>query len=156
RPGEHREPALLARTIATQEVTVLHFVPPMLQAFLEEPAAGCCSSLRVFMPSAEALPLATTERFFAPRPGTALHNLYGPTEAAVDVTAWACRQGGDGARVPIGRPIANLRVYLLDLDHPPAPLGVPGELLIGGIGVGRGYLGRPELTAERFVPDPWS
>jgi amino acid adenylation domain-containing protein/FkbM family methyltransferase len=154
RPGEHREPARLARTIATQEVTVLHFVPALLQAFLEEPEAVRCGGLRAVMASGEALPFALTERFFQSLPQAALHNLYGPTEAAVDVTAWACRPGSGWTIVPLGRPIANTAIHLLDPSFRPVPIGVPGELLIGGVQLARGYRNRPELTAERFVPDP--
>ncbi len=86
-------------------------------------------------------------------PGAALHNLYGPTEAAVDVTAWACVPGS--AIVPIGKPIDNVRVYLLDESREPVPVGVRGELYIGGVQVARGYLNRAGLTADRFVPDPF-
>ena len=154
RPGEHQEPARLARTIVEESVTTLHFVPAMLQAFLEEPAAARCGSVRQVMASGEALPAALQERFFERLPGAALHNLYGPTEAAVDVTFWACEPGSARAAVPIGRPVANTAIHLLDAGFEPVPVGVPGELSIGGVQVGRGYFGRPELTAERFVPAP--
>ena len=153
-PDEHREPARLARTTAVQGITVLHFVPALLQAFLDEPEAARCASLRAVMASGEALPFALQQRFFAHLPGAALHNLYGPTEAAVDVTAWACRREGGASIVPLGRPIANTSVQVLDADLLPVPIGVPGELAIGGVQLARGYLGRPDLTAERFVPDP--
>src|SRR6202012_3147965 len=89
-------------------------------------------------------------------PKSQLYNLYGPTEAAVDVTAWSCPKDFDGAIVPIGRPIANTQIYILDPQRQPVPLGVIGELYIGGAGVARGYLNRPELTRERFLPDPFS
>jgi amino acid adenylation domain-containing protein len=153
RPGGHREPAYLAGLIEAEEVGVAHFVPSMLQAFLDEPAAERCTSLRHVVCSGEALPPALQERFFARLGGARLHNLYGPTEAAVDVTAWECRAGTE--TVPIGAPIANTRAYVLEPGGGPAPVGVPGELFLGGVQVARGYLGRPALTAERFVPDPF-
>jgi amino acid adenylation domain-containing protein len=150
RPEGHRDPRYLAELIGREGVTTLHFVPPMLQLFLEETDAGCCATVRRVVCSGEALPQELQDRFFARFPGAELHNLYGPTEAAVDVTFHACRAGEP---VAIGRPVANTRVYVLDAAGEPAPTGVPGELYIGGVQVGRGYLGRPELTAERFVPD---
>ncbi len=154
RPGEHQAPARLARTIVEESVTTLHFVPAMLQAFLEEPSSAHCESVRQVMASGEALPLALQNRFFERLPDAALHNLYGPTEAAVDVSFWACERGSARTAVPIGRPVANTALHLLDAGFEPAPIGVPGELFLGGVQVGRGYFGRPELTAERFVPDP--
>src|SRR5207302_91487 len=87
-------------------------------------------------------------------PGVTLRNLYGPTEAAVDVTAWDCERDGARRSVPIGRPVANTQIYLLDAHLNPVPVGVPGELYIGGVQLARGYLNRPDLTAQRFVPDP--
>ncbi|HEX7182940.1 MAG TPA: amino acid adenylation domain-containing protein [Thermoanaerobaculia bacterium] len=156
RPGGHREGAYLAELIERENITVLHFVPSMLQVFLEEPAvaAGRCRSLRLVVCSGEALP-PELERRFSERLGAVLENLYGPTEASVDVTSWTCSSAGERRSVPIGRPIANTRIHLLDLYGRPAPLGVTGELVIGGRNVGRGYLDRPALTAERFVPDPF-
>ena len=108
--------------------------------------------------SGEALPWELQERFFAafPDPAVALHNLYGPTETAVEVTAWTCRRGDPARVVPIGRPVANTQIYLLDRRGEPVPVGVPGELHIGGVQVGRGYLHRAELTAEKFIPDPFT
>jgi amino acid adenylation domain-containing protein len=154
RPGGHREPGYLARLIAAEAVTTVHFVPSMLKAFVAEPAARRCGSLRRILCSGEALPPAVADQVFALDLGAELHNLYGPTEAAIDVTAWQCQPG---ARVvPIGRPIDNVQAYVLDERGGLLPIGVPGELYLGGVQVGRGYLGRPELTAERFVPDPFS
>ncbi|HEV7519214.1 MAG TPA: amino acid adenylation domain-containing protein, partial [Thermoanaerobaculia bacterium] len=155
RPGGQQDPAYLARILAEQAITLVHFVPPMLQAFLAEPEAGRAAgtlALRRVMTGGEALPVALAERFFARFPGVGLYNQYGPTEAAVDVTAWACPPGA--AIVPIGRPVTNTRLLLLDTLLRPVPVGVTGELHIGGAQVARGYLGRPELTAERFLPDP--
>ncbi|HKR10520.1 MAG TPA: AMP-binding protein, partial [Pyrinomonadaceae bacterium] len=113
RPGGHQEPAYLARLIEAEQVTTLHFVPSMLQVFLEEPAVRQCRSLKRVICSGEALPLALQERFFQ-MCDAELHNLYGPTEAAVDVTFWACERDSERRTVPIGRPIANTQIHLLD------------------------------------------
>jgi pristinamycin I synthase 3 and 4 len=155
RPGGHRDPGYLVDLIGRERVTVLHFVPSMLQAFLEEPDLAPCRSLRLVVASGEALPPGLARRCHE-RLDARLENLYGPTEAAVDVTSWRCRPQTDAPSVPIGRPIANTRIHLLDGSLGPVPAGVPGELYIGGANVGRGYLGRPALTAERFVPDPFA
>ncbi|MCP4662520.1 MAG: amino acid adenylation domain-containing protein, partial [bacterium] len=155
RPGGHQDGAYLAEVVAERAITTMHFVPSMLQAFVEEPRAEDCDGLRRVIASGEALPPALQERFFSCL-GAELHNLYGPTEASVDVTFWACQRAGERSSVPIGRPIANTEIYLLDRGGHPAAVGVAGELHIGGVGLARGYLGRPDLTAERFVPDPWS
>ncbi len=157
RPGGHRDSEYLVRTIVEERITTLHFVPSMLQAFLEDPGVERCRNvLRRVICSGEALPLALQERFFTRLPNVELHNLYGPTEAAVDVTYWKCDPAYSRPVVPIGRPVANTRMYVLDRWGQPTPLGVPGELHIGGVQVGLGYLNRPELTAEKFVPDPFS
>ena len=155
KPEGHRDPAYLARLIGQQGVTTLHFVPSMLQAFLEEPDLSACAPLRRVVCSGEALPAELAARFHT-RLGAELHNLYGPTEAAVDVTWWACARGDDRRSVPIGRPIANTQIHLLDARLNPVAPGVAGELYIAGVQVGRGYLERRGLTAERFVPDPFS
>ncbi|HEX3126552.1 MAG TPA: amino acid adenylation domain-containing protein, partial [Thermoanaerobaculia bacterium] len=153
RPGGHQDPAYLAETIRTAGITTIHFVPSMLRAFLEDPGAESCASLRRVICSGEALPADLERRFFEVYPqGSELHNLYGPTEAAVDVTAWAC--GGDRGSVPIGRPIANTAIHIVDPSFRPVPVGIPGELLIGGVQPARGYHRRPGLTAERFIPGP--
>jgi len=155
RPGGHRDPRYLADLIAKERVTVAHFVPSMLRAFLDDPAAADaerCRSLRLVIVSGEALTPDLARRFAA-RIGAPLYNLYGPTEASIEVTSWAC--DGDVASMPIGRPIANTRIRVIDPAGELAPIGQAGELCIGGMAVGRGYLGRPDLTAERFVPDPF-
>ncbi|WP_203563332.1 non-ribosomal peptide synthetase, partial [Burkholderia pseudomallei] len=156
KPEGHKDPAYLSELIDRERVTTLHFVPSMLQAFLEdEGAARGCVSVKRVMCSGEALPPSLVKRFYRCLPDARLHNLYGPTEAAVDVTAWACDAEEGGASVPIGRPIANTRIYVLDGYGQPVPRGVAGELYIGGVQVARGYLNRPELTRERFVDDPF-
>jgi amino acid adenylation domain-containing protein len=154
RPGGHQDAAYLARTIVERRVTVVHFVPSMLDLFLREEAAGECRSLRQVFSGGEALSPALRERFLARFPGVPLDNEYGPAEISIDVTRWVCAPGQDPRRVPIGRPIGNMRLHLLDRASRQAPIGVPGVLYVGGVGVARGYSGRPELTAERFVPDP--
>jgi amino acid adenylation domain-containing protein len=153
RPEGHRDPGYLVETIRAAGITTLHFVPSMLQAFLEHPEAGSCAGLARVVCSGEALPRAAARRFHERLPGVALYNLYGPTEAAVDVTAWRCAPEETRASIPIGRPVANTRMYALDARGEPVPAGVAGELYIGGVQVARGYLGRAALTAERFVPD---
>jgi amino acid adenylation domain-containing protein len=152
RPGGHQDATYLAQLIDTQQITTLHFVPSMLQVFVATRCAG--RSLRRVICSGEALAFDLQARFHA-RLDAELHNLYGPTEAAIDVTAWACRRGDDRQPLPIGRPIANTQIYLLDRQLQPAPVGVPAELYIGGVQLARGYHRRPDLTAERFVPNPF-
>ncbi|HYD78841.1 MAG TPA: non-ribosomal peptide synthase/polyketide synthase [Paucimonas sp.] len=152
-PGDHKDPARLVELIQRHGITTLHFVPSMLQAFVEHGGLPRCASLRQVLASGEALPAELRQRFMR-QSQAALRNLYGPTEASIDVTAWTCTEG-DIKTVPIGRPIANTQLYVLDGDLNPVPVGVAGELYIGGVQLARGYLGRPGLTAERFVPDPF-
>ena len=154
KPGGHRDTAYLVDLIVKERVTVLHFVPSMLRMFLEQPDVKRCQSLHHVICSGEALPFDLAEKFFKLLP-VQLHNLYGPTEAAVDVTHWTCRRDDERKIVPIGRPVANTQIYILDRHLQPVPMGVPGELHIGGVQVGRGYHNRPELTAEKFIPDPF-
>ncbi|MCP4658608.1 MAG: amino acid adenylation domain-containing protein, partial [bacterium] len=157
RPGGQRDPGYLAALIVEQGISTIHFVPSMLRVFLEAPEAAACTNLKHAILSGEALPGDLARSFAQHLPGVGLHNLYGPTEASIDVTARRCRpQDGQRPTVPIGRPIANTGIYLLDHRLRPVPLGVPGELCIAGVGLARGYLGRPALTAGAFVPDPFS
>ncbi|HHR0779184.1 TPA: amino acid adenylation domain-containing protein, partial [Serratia marcescens] len=157
KPEGHKDPDYLSRAIEQYGVTTLHFVPSMLQSFLADgQAASRCGQVVRVMCSGEALPAALVAEFYRRLPQAELHNLYGPTEAAVDVTAWHCSREADRVSVPIGRPIANTRIYLLDDHGQPVPLGAVGELYIGGVQVARGYLNRPELTAERFLSDPFA
>ncbi|NNA07928.1 non-ribosomal peptide synthase/polyketide synthase [Pseudomonas lundensis] len=153
-PGEHREPLRLIDTIRQHQVSTLHFVPSMLQAFIHETGVQHCTSLRRIVCSGEALPVDAQQQVFAKLPGAQLYNLYGPTEAAIDVTHWTCVDEG-AASVPIGLPIANLRTVVLDADLSPVAVGVAGELYLGGAGLARHYHRRPGLTAERFVPCPF-
>jgi amino acid adenylation domain-containing protein len=154
RPEGHKDPAYLADLIITRGITTVHFVPSMLHSFLQTPAAAGCGGLRRVICSGEALSAELRSQFFATL-GAPLHNLYGPTEAAIDVSHWTCRHDHTDASVPIGRPIWNTQLYTLDRGLRPMPVGVTGELYIGGTGLARGYLGRPALTAERFIPAPY-
>ncbi|GAA4232129.1 non-ribosomal peptide synthetase [Actinomadura meridiana] len=149
-PGGHRDPGYLAGLIRGRDVTTVHFVPSMLKAFLTDPDVPRCRSLRRVFTSGEALPADTAAATRAVLP-VPLHNLYGPTEAAVDVTHWEYRPGA--ATIPIGAPVWNTRVRVLDARLRPVPVGVPGELYLAGVQLARGYLNRAGLTAERFVAD---
>ncbi|HEU4456088.1 MAG TPA: amino acid adenylation domain-containing protein, partial [Longimicrobium sp.] len=152
RPGGHRDPAYLVEVIRREGITTAHFVPSMLPLFLEHPDAGRCTGLRRVPVSGEAVSAALVRHFHERLPGVGMYNQYGPTESG-EVTEWACDPGAE--RVSIGRAIHNSAVYVLDRAGEPVPVGVAGELFIGGVAVARGYLGRPRLTAERFVPDPF-
>jgi amino acid adenylation domain-containing protein len=155
RPEGHKDPTYLIDVINSQQVTTLHFVPSMLQIFLEEEGSESCRSIKRVICSGEALPLALQQHFFSSSKAE-LHNLYGPTEASVDVTFWRCAPAKELETVPIGRPIANMQIFLLDQHMMTVPIGVAGELHIGGVGLARGYLGRAELTAQQFVSNPFA
>jgi amino acid adenylation domain-containing protein len=155
RPGEHRDSAYLVQLIAQQKITTAHFVPSMFQIFLEEKGVEACHALRRVICGGEALSIASVERFFE-RLNAELHNYYGPTETSIGSIDWTCQREYRRLTVPIGRPIANTQIYLLDSHLRPVPVGVPGELYTGGVGLARGYLNRPALTAEKFLPDPFS
>lgn len=151
-PGRHADPEALLHLVQQQRVTVLQAVPTLLTLLAEAPEFDHCPSLRRIFSGGETLTTALAQRLA--RGGAEVVNLYGPTEATIDATF--CRWDGrtDSATVPIGRPIAQLRTYVLDAHGEPVPPGAVGELVIAGAGVARGYLNRPALTAERFVPDP--
>ncbi|MBB2485939.1 amino acid adenylation domain-containing protein [Mitsuaria sp. WAJ17] len=163
-PDSHKDPAVLLRLIEQRRVSCLHFVPSMLAVFDEHlgsltphRVASACASLRLVFCSGEALPRALAREFTARLP-VALHNLYGPTEAAVDVSyhpAFGMGLAPDRPGVPIGRPVWNTRLQVLDAWLRPVPVGGVGELYLGGVQLARGYLGRPALTASRFVASPF-
>jgi amino acid adenylation domain-containing protein len=154
-PSEHWDMAQFIQLLTEQQITVLDLVPSMLQALLEDERFGACRSLRRVICGGESLSPELRDRLFA-QVDAELINIYGPTETAIGSTSWTCRHGDSEYRVPIGRPISNTQVYLLDPHLNPVAVGVPGELYIGGDGLARGYLNRPDLTAERFIPDPFS
>jgi amino acid adenylation domain-containing protein len=155
KPGGHQDAEYLRDLIVEERITTIHFVPSMLGVFLEAKGVEGCVSLKRVICSGEALPYEMQERFFQ-RLEAELHNLYGPTEAAVDVTYWKCEVHDARRTVPIGRPIANIQVYVLDERMEPVPVGVKGELYLGGVGLARGYWRQAGMTAERFVPNPFS
>ena len=159
RPGGHADAAYLVQCVRDAAITTMHFVPSMLAVWLGEPdvatlASGHGGSLRQVMASGEALSAPLVTRWLSTLPTVLLHNLYGPTEAAIDVSHWTAPAGFQESVVPIGVPVANTTLHVLDRDGRPCPVGVPGELWIGGVQVGTGYHGRAELTAQRFVDDP--
>jgi amino acid adenylation domain-containing protein len=174
RAGGHMDPQYLVDLLEREQVTMVHFVPSMLQVFLEHvehveqgrrrvehggnevEKERWWRYLRRVLCSGEALPYGVQQQFRTSLPGVELHNLYGPTEAAIDVTAWRCEEEAHGGVVPIGRPIANTQIYILDEQGELVGMGVTGEIYIGGAGVGRGYWERAEMTAERFVSEPFS
>lgn len=139
--------------IEREGITTVHFVPSMLSAFLHQDDLSGCASLRRIVCSGEALPRELQDQTLRRLPQVELNNLYGPTEAAIDVSHWRCQPDGR-ASVPIGRPIGNLQIHILDERLNPQPIGVAGELYIGGAGLAQGYHGRPELTAERVRAEP--
>ncbi|MBA2672822.1 non-ribosomal peptide synthase/polyketide synthase, partial [Ramlibacter sp.] len=154
-PGAQRDPARLAQLLAQTRTTVVQFVPALLAALLEEDLSDCRSLRHVFV-GGEALPAALAARSRAVL-GAEVVNLYGPTEACIDALfAVADASAEAGAMVPIGRPVANTRAYVLDAQLHPVPVGVAGELYLAGPGLARGYLHQPALTAERFLPDPFA
>ncbi|WP_343574197.1 amino acid adenylation domain-containing protein [Mycobacterium sp.] len=156
KPDGHRDAAYLVQTIAEQGITqIVHVVPSMLQSWLGEPGLNDCVTLRRVTCGGEALPYDLAQRFLN-TVDVELWNEYGPAECAVTATYAHCQRGAPGPSIPIGRPIANVAIHLLDAYLQPVPVGVPGELYIGGAGVGRGYAGQPDLTATRFVADPFS
>ncbi len=156
-PGGHQDTAYLVKLIAEQQITVIALVPSMLRVFLEEKDVESCNCLRHVSCGGEPLPVELAERFFARlNLDGVLHNVYGPTEASIDATFWTCKPGSDRAIAPIGCPITNTQIYILDSNLQAVPVGEPGELHIGGICLARGYLNRPDLTAEKFIPNPFS
>jgi amino acid adenylation domain-containing protein len=154
RAGGHRDPRYLADLIAREQITVMHFVPSMLKTFLQDANASALRSLRHVISSGEALGIDLQRQWHA-QAAAPLHNLYGPTEAAVDVSHWTCVPAERQTVVPIGRPIANIQLYILDAARHIVPVGIAGELSIGGVGLARGYVRQPALTAASFVPDPF-
>ncbi|MEH2059372.1 MAG: amino acid adenylation domain-containing protein [Nostoc sp.] len=154
-PGGHTDSAYLLRLIAQQQVTTVQLVPSLLQMLLEQGGIETCHSLKHVFCGGEVLPVTLQEGLLS-KLDVNLHNLYGPTEACIDATFWNCQREIYPQLVPIGRPIDNTQIYVLDQNLQPVPVGVPGELHIGGAGLAKGYLNRSELTQEKFIPNPFN
>ncbi|WP_462179170.1 amino acid adenylation domain-containing protein [Pseudoalteromonas maricaloris] len=155
KPEGHKDPAYLSSLMAQENITKVHFVPSMLGSMLAFGLLGDCRSLKQIFCSGEALSRHHVDDVLVQCPNVELHNLYGPTEASIDVSFWNCRETALSASIPIGRPIANTQLYVMDQQQHLAPMGVAGELYIGGIGLARGYIKREQLTAEKFVENPF-
>lgn len=155
KPGGHKDSDYLISMIVKEEITAIHFVPSLLQVFLLNNDVDRCQSLKRVICGGEVLPYDLMKRLLS-RLDVELYNQYGPTEVAIGVTCWLVEEENEFAIVPIGRPIPNTTIHLLDTELQPVPYGEPGEIHIGGVQVARGYLNRPELTSERFIPDPFS
>ncbi|MCE7987529.1 MAG: amino acid adenylation domain-containing protein [Caldilinea sp. CFX5] len=155
--GAHADVQLLVKTIQVERITILQLVPSLLRILLNEQPEqfGQCRTLRRLFCGGEALSADLVKRCHTLL-GLEIYNLYGPTEATIDTTCWRCQPDADSATVPIGRPIANVQVYVLDDNQQPTPIGAPGELYIGGVALARGYLHRPQLTAASFLPNPFA
>jgi amino acid adenylation domain-containing protein len=155
RPGGHKEIGYLTKLMAEHAITITDFPPSVLKVLLTEQGLNECKNLRYIFCGGEALPVDVQDRFFAVLQAQ-LFNQYGPTETTIDATYWECQLNGGRRHVPIGRPIANTQIYLLDPHLEAVPVGISGELHIGGAGVSRGYLNMADLTAERFIPNPFA
>lgn len=151
-PGGQRDPKYLARLMREEQITLVHFVPVMLRAFLAEPEAARCTSLRMVHCGGEAITPDLVERFHQVFPHAELHNQYGPAECSGQTNFQRLRPGAQ--RIPLGKPTWNTRLYVLDRGLTPVPPGVAGELYVAGVQLARGYHRRPDLTAGRFVADP--
>lgn len=156
RPGGHQDAAYLIELISKLQITVTAFVPSMLRVILSEKGIESCKCLRHISCGGEALPTELIETFYNRlKLDNVLHNVYGPTEASIDATFWTCQRKTNHSIAPIGYPIANTQIYILDSDLQEVPKGEPGELHISGIGVARGYFNRPDLTTEKFIVNPF-
>lgn len=152
-PGKHGDPTYLLQAITQHQITIVQMVPSLLRVLLQTPQGlRACSTFKTVFCGGEELTLDLQKLFFS-QSEAALYNLYGPSETCIDATFWRCSVSSE--RVPIGKPISQVEAYILDEDLAPVPIGVMGELYIGGAGVGRGYYQRPALTAERFIPHPF-
>ncbi len=152
RPGGHQDSQYLVRVMQEEQVSILQGVPSLLRLLASEAGLSGCGLRRVFS-GGERLAVELAAQLWERLPGVELINLYGPTEATIDATYWQCEAGAD---IPIGRAVANLQTFIVDERQELAPVGVRGELLLGGVGLARGYLNAADKTAEKFIPNPFS
>lgn len=157
-PGVHRDPVQLLQLVWREQITLLDVVPSLLAVLVEEPDIARCDSLRRVICGGEALPPGLVRRFAERCPRALLQNCYGPSESTIDTTSFDYPPGSplEEDRVVIGTPVDNTQCHIVDASGELVPVGVPGELWIGGAGLARGYWGRPDLTASAFHPDPFS
>jgi amino acid adenylation domain-containing protein len=155
RPGGQRDPAYLVKVMTEQKISMFCSTPSVLQVMIDQPGFALSGHLRRITAIGEVLPPALQDRILSSMPGVELANVYGPTEASITVASWTCERESSRRSVPIGRPQSNVEIYILDAGLEPVPVGVAGEIYIGGVGVASGYLNRPALTAERFIAHPF-
>ncbi|HEX6717638.1 MAG TPA: amino acid adenylation domain-containing protein, partial [Pyrinomonadaceae bacterium] len=155
KPGGHQDTVYQLDLMAREKVTHVDYVPTMLEVLLESEGLDQCDNLKIVTAAGEALTRELRDRFYS-QTNAKLYNLYGPTEASLAVTYWVCEPDGEERVIPIGRPMSNVKIYILDKHLQPVPIGVAGELHIGGRAPGRGYLKRPDLAADKFIPDAFS
>jgi amino acid adenylation domain-containing protein len=154
-PLAQRDPRQIVAIIGEQKISMFGCTPSVLRLMVDQPGFKHSADLRRVNVMGEVLPPALQDQFFSAMPNTELVNIYGPAEASITVAVWTCERRGHRPSVPIGRPQANVEIYILDAGMEPVPIGVAGEIYIGGVALSRGYLNRPELTAERFIPHPF-
>jgi amino acid adenylation domain-containing protein len=150
-----RDTSMISRLVGEYGITLLSVVPAELKLLLDTESGLPWTAIRRVITGADRLSRSVVDKYFATCPAVPLLNIYGQTESSMDGLCWICRPDEDSERVPVGRPVSNARAYILDADMRPVPVSVPGVLYCGGEGLARGYLGRPDLTADRFVPDPF-
>jgi amino acid adenylation domain-containing protein len=155
KPGGHQDTAYQLELMAGEKVTHVDYVPTMLEVLLESEGLDQCDHLKIVTAAGEALTRELRDRFYS-QTNAKLYNLYGPTEASLAITYWVCEPDGTERVIPIGRPMSNVTIYILHKNLQPVPIGVAGELHSGGVAPGRGYLKRPDLTADKFIPDAFS
>ncbi len=154
KPGGHKDSNYLVDEISRLKITTIQIVPSLLRMLLETPGIEKCQSLKQVFCGGEILPVEVVEDF-KKKLNAQLNNIYGPSEATIDTTVFKCEEKFYQSTIPIGRPISNVQTYILDSHLKPVPVGVPGELYIGGDGLARGYLNRPQLTSEKFIQNPF-